>query len=115
MREGEEMGRWEKEKSKVPTCTYTCTGTVHVYVKVLHVYTCSYVSEVTFLTFLPAAMGRAASTSEWTSSLSLSAVSALWVGGEERREEVVDETLSAAMVTSSCWEVRERSVAGSCE
>ena len=89
---------------------------VHVYVKVLHVYTCSYESEVTFLTFLPAAMGRAASTSERTSSLSLSAISALWVGGEERREEVVDETLSAAMVTaSSCWEVREGSVAGSCE
>ena len=89
---------------------------VHVYVKVLHVYTCSYVSEVTFLTFLPAAMGRVASTSERTSSLSLSAVSALWVGGEERREEVVDETLSAAMVTaSSCWEVREGSAAGSCE
>ena len=61
-------------------------------------------------------MGRAASTSERTSSLSLSAVSALRVGGEERREEVVDETLSAAMVTaSSCWEVREGSVAGSCE
>ena len=69
--------------------TCTCTVHVHVHVKVLHVYTCSYVSEVTFLTFLPAAMGRVASTSERTSSLSLSAVSALWVGGEE----VVDETL----------------------